>query len=104
MKITGIRIRITSSYGTPMKAVATVTLDDVLVIHDVKVICTQDKEFVVMPSRKNADGTFRDVVHPITPEFRSELETEVFKAYREEIERIASELDTLKFDPNENED
>ena len=80
MVVTDIKIRKFFSEG-PMKAVASVTFDGVLAVHDVKVINAKDKYFIVMPSRKNPDGTFRDIVHPITSEFRAELEGAVIKAY-----------------------
>ena len=80
MVVTDIKIRKFFKEG-PMKAVASVTLDGALAVHDVKVINAKDKFFIVMPSRKNPDGTFRDIVHPINSEFRAELEGAVIKAY-----------------------
>ena len=80
MKITDVRIRKVFTEG-PMLAVASLTLDDVFVVHDVKVIFANDRHFVVMPSRKNADGTYRDIAHPITAEFRSEVESAVLAAF-----------------------
>ena len=80
MKITDVRIRKVFTEG-PMLAVASLTLDDVFVVHDVKVIFANDRYFVVMPSRKNADGTYRDIAHPITAEFRSEVENAVLAAF-----------------------
>ena len=65
-----------------MKAVASVTFDDALAVHDVKVIFAREHYFVVMPSRKNPEGTFRDIVHPINAEFRSALEESVTKAMK----------------------
>ena len=80
MVVTDIKIRKFFKEG-PMKAVASVTFDSALAVHDVKVINAKDKFFIVMPSRKNPDGTFRDIVHPINSEFRAELEGAVVKAY-----------------------
>ena len=56
MKITNIKIRKTFTEG-PMKAIASVTFDHELVVHDIKVIYAKEKYFIVMPSRKNADDT-----------------------------------------------
>ena len=84
MQITDIKIRKTFEEG-PLKAVASITLDNQLAVHDVKVIYARDKYFVVMPSRKNPDGTFRDMVHPINTAFREELEEAVIGAYRAQI-------------------
>lgn len=80
MKITDVRIRKVFTEG-PMLAVASLTLEDVFVVHDVKVIFANDRYFVVMPSRKNADGTYRDIAHPITAEFRAEVEQAVLAAF-----------------------
>ncbi len=80
MNITDVKIRKLFEDG-PMKAIASVTFDDQLAVHDIKVIYAREKYFIVMPSRKNADGTFRDIVHPINGAFRAELETAVIQAY-----------------------
>ena len=85
MKITDIKIRKTFTDG-PMKAIASVTFDHQLVVHDIKVIYARDKYFIVMPSRKNLDDTYRDIVHPINSEFRAILEKAVKSAYDLELE------------------
>ena len=84
MKITDIKIRKFFDEG-PMKPVASVTFDDCLAVHDVKVIYANDRYFIVMPSRKNPDGTYRDIVHPINSDFRRELETSVIDAYNVQL-------------------
>ena len=89
MKITDIKIRKVFTEG-PMKAIASVTFDHQLVVHDIKVIYAREKYFIVMPSRKNPDDTYRDIVHPINSEFRSMLEEAVKSAYDAELEVIAS--------------
>ena len=89
MKITGIKIRKTFSEG-PMRAIASVTFDHQLVVHDIKVIYAKDKYFIVMPSKKNPDGTYRDIAHPIKPEFREELNDAVLEAYFEELKHFES--------------
>ena len=80
MTITDIKIRKMFSDG-PMKAIVSVTFDDQLAVHDIKVINARDKLFIVMPSRKNPDATYRDIVHPINAPFRSMLESSVLEAY-----------------------
>lgn len=85
MIISDIKIRKFFEDG-PMKAVVSVTFDGALAVHDIKVINARDKYFIVMPSRKNPDGTFRDIVHPINAEFRAELEGAVIKAYFDQLE------------------
>lgn len=80
MTITDVKIRKIFDEG-PMKAVASVTFDNELALHDVKVIYAKEKYFVVMPSRKNPDGTYRDIVHPISSVMRETLEKAVVNAY-----------------------
>jgi stage V sporulation protein G len=78
-----------------MKAVASVTFDHQLVVHDIKVIYAKEKYFIVMPSRKNADDTYRDIVHPINSEFRALLENAVKSAYDAELESLANAEETV---------
>ena len=87
MQITDIKFRKMFFDDGPMKAIVSVTFDNELALHDVKVIHTKDKYFIVMPSRKNPDNTFRDIVHPINSEFRQRLESAVLEAYYAEKER-----------------
>lgn len=84
MQITDIKIRKFFDEG-PMKAVVSVTFDEALAVHDIKVIYARDRYFIVMPSRKNPDGTFRDIVHPINAAFRAELENAVIDAYHVQL-------------------
>ena len=74
-----------------MKAIASVTFDDCLAVHDVKVIYARDRYFIVMPSRKNPGGTYRDIVHPINSDFRCALEEAVIDAYH--VQLVASQHD-----------
>lgn len=94
MKITDVKIRKLFDEG-PMKAIASVTFDGQLAVHDIKVINARDKFFIVMPSRKNPDDTYRDIVHPINSDFRNALETEVIDAYREALEAAKAEEDAF---------
>lgn len=86
MQITDIKIRKFFDDDSPMKAVVSVTLDDQLVIHDIKVIYARERHFIVMPSRKNPDGSYRDIVHPINSDFRNLLEAGVINKYLREHE------------------
>ncbi len=89
MQITDIKIRKAFEDG-PMKAVVSVTFDNQFAVHDIKVIYANDKHFIVMPSRKNADGTYRDIAHPINAEFRAQMEKEVLARYFEQAEDTAA--------------
>mgnify|MGYP002513864291 CR=1 FL=1 len=84
MKVTDIKIRKFFDEG-PMKAVVSATFDGQLAVHDIKIINARDKFFIVMPSKKNPDGTFRDIVHPINADFRNELEADIIAAYQAEL-------------------
>lgn len=81
MQITDVKIRKTFDDENPMKAIASVTFDHELALHDIKVIYAKEKMFVVMPSRKNPDGLYRDIAHPINSKFRETLESAVLAAY-----------------------
>ena len=80
MQITDIKVRKLFDDG-PMKAIVSVTFDGQLAVHDIKVIHARDKFFIVMPSRKNPDESYRDIVHPINAQFRGMLEEAVISAY-----------------------
>ncbi len=84
MQITDVKVRKLFDEG-PMKAVVSVTFDGQLAVHDIKVIHARDKFFIVMPSRKNPDDTYRDIVHPINSQFRAALEEAVIDAYEQEL-------------------
>lgn len=93
MQITDIKIRKIFEEG-PMKAVVSATFDGQLAVHDIKVIYAREKYFIVMPSRKNPDSTYRDIVHPINAEFRSMLEEKIIAAYHAECEALANAPDS----------
>ena len=82
MEITSIKIRKISD-SERMKAIVSITFDDELAVHDIKIIGTPEKLFVAMPSRKINDGEYRDIVHPINSEMREKIESAVIKEYQE---------------------
>ena len=92
MQITDIRIRHMEQDGK-LRAVVSVTFDDKLAVHDIKIIESQGKLFLAMPSRRMANGTFRDSVHPITSDFRNELERTVLEKYYEDGGAAAAPYD-----------
>ena len=85
MEISDIKVRKTFEEG-PLKAIVSVTFDNELAVHDVKIIYAKEKLFLIMPSRKNNDGTFKDIVHPINSEFRQKLEDAILANYHEVLE------------------
>lgn len=90
MQITGIKIRKITDEGK-MKAIVSVTFDDAFVVHDIKVIESQGKVFVAMPSRKTPEGEFKDIAHPINVEMRNILHQAIIDKYQEEVALYAAE-------------
>jgi len=80
VKVTDVRIRKVQEEGK-MKAIVSVTFDDEFVVHDIKIIDGQNGLFVAMPSRKMADGEFRDIAHPINAETRKKIQDAIFEEY-----------------------
>lgn len=80
MKVTDVRIRKIQEEGK-MKAIVSVTFDNEFVVHDIKIIDGQNGLFVAMPSRKMADGEFRDIAHPINAETRKKIQDAIFEEY-----------------------
>lgn len=85
MHITDIRVRKTYDEGK-MKAIVSVTFDDQLVIHDIKIIEGDNGIFIAMPSRKMPNGEFKDIAHPINLETRVEIQNQVLDAYRKKLD------------------
>ena len=81
MKITDVRIRLVEKDGSKLKAVASMTIDDCFVVHDIKIVEGKDGYFISMPSRKTPDGEYRDIVHPINTETREQVISEILKAF-----------------------
>lgn len=80
MEITDIKIKHLHEEGR-MRAVVSITFDNEFAVHDIKIIEGQDKFFLAMPSRRMQDGTYRDIVHPISPAMRTRLEQRVLELY-----------------------
>ena len=80
MQITELRIRKVTGEGK-LRAYVTITFDNCFVVHNVKIIEGKDGLFIAMPSKKTASGEYKDVVHPISPEFRTELQNKILDEY-----------------------
>lgn len=85
MNITDVRVRKVAK-DSKMKAVVSITIDDVFVVHDIKVIEGEKGLFIAMPSRKSTDGEYRDIAHPINSSTREMLQNLILKAYDEAAE------------------
>ena len=91
MEITDIRIR--KLYDESLlKALVSVTLEQELAIHDIKIIQGPQRLFVAMPSRKDENGLFRDIIHPITQDMRGQMEEAILREY--ELQRTHFEGET----------
>ena len=82
MHVTDVRVRRIAREGK-MRAVVSITIDNVFVVHDIKVIEGEKGLFIAMPSKKSADGEYRDIAHPINSETRSMLEEIILKSNEE---------------------
>ena len=85
MKISDVRIRLVNKEDNKLKAVASITIDDCFVIHDIKIIEAADGAFIAMPSRKTNDGEYKDIAHPLNTETRELLKQAILTAYNDEL-------------------
>jgi len=92
MNITDIRIRKISTSGK-MKAIVSVTFDDMFVVHDMKIIEGQSGLFIAMPSRKTPSGEYKDIAHPINSQTREQIQTLILEKYAEMPEEQESDAD-----------
>ena len=90
MDITDIKIRKTITSGR-LRAIVSMTLDDTLAVHDIKIVQGDERLFVAMPSRKDESGVFRDIVHPISPSARQAIEEEILDAYERHLAIVEAE-------------
>ena len=87
MNITDVRVRIVKKDDSKLKAVASITIDNCFVVHDIKVIDGVDGYFVAMPSRKSSEGEHKDIAHPINTETREVLIKTIMDAFKKECEK-----------------
>ena len=83
MQVTDVRVRKIAKEGR-MKAIVSITLDEEFVVHDIKVIEGEKGMFIAMPSRKAADGEYRDVAHPINSDTRERIQQLILEKYQAE--------------------
>jgi len=84
MQITDVRVRRVEKEGK-MKAIVSITIDEEFVVHDIKVIDGEKGLFIAMPSRKAADGEYRDIAHPINSDTRSKIQQIILDKYQNEM-------------------
>lgn len=91
MIITDVNLKILSKDNT-IKAIASMTIENCFVVHNIKVLEVEGNIFVAMPSKKLADGTFKDLAHPINKETRSVVEKAILDKYYEVLEHGDTEF------------
>ena len=84
MQVTDVRVRKIEKEGK-MKAVVSITLDDEFVVHDIKVIDGEKGLFIAMPSKKSADGEYRDIAHPINSDTRDRIQRIILEKYEQAL-------------------
>jgi len=82
INITDIKVRHVKQEAGKLKAIATIVIDDSFAVHDIKIIASDKGDFIAMPSRKAADGEFKDIVHPINTETREFIRDKILEAYK----------------------
>ncbi len=82
MQIGDVRIRLIQKKDGILRAVASVTIDECFVVHDIKVFERDGECFIAMPSRKTSDGEYKDIAHPINSETRKLLQDAILAEYR----------------------
>lgn len=95
MEVTDVRLRRVETDGR-MRAIASITLDNEFVVHDIRVIDGNTGLFVAMPSKRTPDGEFRDIAHPINSSTRSKIQESVLAAYANSSEEEVPVLEEEK--------
>lgn len=81
MQITSVNVKKIEKEDSRMKGIVSVLIDDCFVIRDIRIIDGKDGLFVAMPSRKNVDGEYHDIAHPINAETRKMFEDAILEEY-----------------------
>ena len=84
MQITDVRVRKITKEGK-MRAIVSITIDNVFVIHDIKVIEGEKGMFIAMPSKQSVDGEYRDIAHPINSETREKIQRTILEQYEKAL-------------------
>ena len=85
MNISEVRVRLVKKDEGKLKAVASITIDNCFVVHDVKILEGSDDFFIAMPSKKTPDGEYKDIVHPLNTETRDNLSKLILDEYEKAL-------------------
>ena len=87
MNITEVRIRLKTKEDSKIRAIASITIDECFVVHDIKVIEGNEGFFIAMPSRKTPEGEFKDIVHPLNTETREVIKNKILQEFEKAREQ-----------------
>jgi stage V sporulation protein G len=99
MRVTGCRVYLNPTEDDHLKGFASIILNDVFAVCDLKIIQGHNKLFVAMPSRRRRDGTFHDVAHPICQNLRDQIEVVVLDAYYKHVNSPAEAAEAQAAEP-----
>ena len=95
MKITSIRVKKVDNGN--IKGIASITIDNAFAVNNIKIVQSKDNGlFISMPSRKNTDGKYIDIAHPINSETRklvTDLIVEEYNKINETESTVTSKED-----------
>lgn len=98
MNVSDVKIRKTFPEGN-LKAIVSITIDNCLAVHEIKIVQGNDRLFAAMPSRKDENGIYRDIIHPIDPETRDEFDKIILSAYERYValEKIMNDEEVTEY-------
>lgn len=85
MEITNVRVRVVEKENSKMRGLASVTIDNQFVVHDIRILEGDNGLFLAMPSKQTAPGEYRDIAHPINPEARRIFTDAILAEYEKEL-------------------
>ena len=91
MKITNVRVRVVEKENSKMRGFASVTLDDMFAVHDIRILEGDNGLFLAMPSKQIGEGEYKDIAHPINQEARQMFSDAIIEEYKKELEKTEEE-------------
>lgn len=91
MEITNIKVKLVNSVNEKFKAVASITIDNAIAVHDIKILEHNEKYFLAMPYKKMPNGSLKDIVHPINNEYRELITKSVLAEYEKVVNETSNE-------------
>lgn len=81
MKITSVKVNKMEREGSKLVGIASIVIDNEIAIHGIKIIKGDFNLFIAMPSKRNSDGTYADIVHPINSTAREIIQNYILDEY-----------------------